>query len=64
MSEESEFSEDINVGWIQWFCGLEDHLFFCEVNEDFIKNDFNLYGLKKRVNKYAYPFPHAEKHSK
>lgn len=29
MSEESEFSEDINVGWIQWFCGLEDHLFFC-----------------------------------
>jgi casein kinase II subunit beta len=53
MSEESEFSEDINVGWILWFCGLEDHFFFCEINEDYIKNEFNLYGLKKRVNKYA-----------
>ena len=52
MSEESEFSEDVNVGWIQWFCGLEDHTFFCEINEDFIKNEFNLYGLKKRDNKY------------
>lgn len=39
---------------MQWFCGLEDHLFFCEINEEFIKNEFNLYGLKKRVNKYAY----------
>lgn len=40
------------MGWIQWFCGLEDHYFFCEVNDDFIKNEFNLYGLKNRVTKY------------
>jgi casein kinase II subunit beta len=59
MSEESEFSEDVSVGWIQWFTGLEDHLFFCEVTEDFIKNEFNLYGLRKRVNKFKYPLPHA-----
>lgn len=64
MSEESEFSEDVNVGWIQWFCGLEDHLFFCEVNEDFIKNEFNLYGLKKRVTRYQYSFNHSEMPSK
>ena len=49
MSEESEFSDDENVGWIQWFCSLEDHQFFCEVNDYFIKDERNLYGLKGQV---------------
>lgn len=52
------------MGWIQWFCGLEDHYFFCEVNDDFIKNDFNLYGLKNRVTKYKYLSKHSAKPSK
>lgn len=33
MSEESDFSDDSPVGWIQWFCSLEDHQFFCEISE-------------------------------
>lgn len=49
-------SDDSNnvseAGWIQWFCGLEDHKFFCEVDTDFIKDNFNLYGLKKFFNRY------------
>jgi casein kinase II subunit beta len=52
------------VGWIQWFCGLDDHLFFCEINEEYIKNEFNLYGLKKRVNRYAYACGDAARRSR
>jgi hypothetical protein len=29
MSEESDFSDDGPIGWIQWFCSLEDHQFLC-----------------------------------
>lgn len=47
--EDSQYSEG---GWIQWFCGLEDHNFFCEIDEEFIKDNFNLYGLKQRFNHY------------
>ena len=32
MSEESDFSDDSPTTWIQWFCGLDDHQFFCEIN--------------------------------
>jgi len=45
MSEDSQFSEE--GGWIQWFCSLEDHFFFCEVDADYIKDSFNLYGTIK-----------------
>ena len=34
------------VGWIRWFCSLEGHEFLVEVDEDFIKDQFNLYGLQ------------------
>ena len=34
-------------GWIKWFCSLEGHDFLVEVEEDFVKDSFNLYGLKK-----------------
>jgi hypothetical protein len=38
-------------GWIQWFCSLEGHEFLVEIDEDFIKDGFNLYGLKKKMTK-------------
>eukprot|EP00826_Nyctotherus_ovalis_P051783 TRINITY_DN6489_c0_g1_i5.p1 TRINITY_DN6489_c0_g1~~TRINITY_DN6489_c0_g1_i5.p1 ORF type:complete len:219 (+),score=52.19 TRINITY_DN6489_c0_g1_i5:34-690(+) len=44
---ESEYS------WINWFCDLEGHEFFCEVDEDFINDNFNLYGLRPLVPKYS-----------
>ncbi|CAD8167973.1 unnamed protein product [Paramecium pentaurelia] len=34
-------------GWIKWYCNLEDHHFFCEIDEFFIADQFNLYGLKQ-----------------
>lgn len=40
--EDSEF----DGGWISWFCNLEGHDFFVEVDQDYITDSFNLYGIK------------------
>ena len=48
-SDASDFSEG---GWIHWFCNLDDHSFFCKVDIDYIKDSFNLYGLKKLFSHY------------
>ena len=34
------------MGWIQWFCSLEGHEFLVDIDEDFLKDPFNLYGLQ------------------
>lgn len=47
---DSESSSD--SGWISWFCDLEGHEFFVEVDADYIKDTFNLYGLRERISKY------------
>lgn len=48
---------DENVGpggWIQWFCSLEGHDFLVEIEEEYIRDQFNLYGLKKRFKTDRY----------
>ena len=39
-------------GWINWFCDIEGHDFFVEVDVDFIQDSFNLYGLKQLIPRY------------
>ncbi|CAG9328304.1 unnamed protein product [Blepharisma stoltei] len=52
-SDQEEEDVDISEeGWIQWFCSLEGHEFFCEVDEEFIQDNFNLYGLKEKFAQY------------
>lgn len=45
--------EDISSdNWITWFCEIEGHEFFVEVDEEFIRESFNLYGLKDKFENY------------
>jgi len=40
------------ISWITWYCSLPGHEFFIEVPEEFIEDEFNLYGLRAIVPMY------------
>lgn len=46
---DSSSSEEGDDSWISWFCALEGHEMFCEVERGYIEDGFNLYGLRHWV---------------
>jgi casein kinase II subunit beta len=51
MYEEDDSASD--PGWISWFCDLEGHEYFVEVDVEYIRDTFNLHGIKERIQYYT-----------
>ena len=50
--EENEEAEEIS--WIEWFCSLEGNEFLVEIDESFLREPLNSYGLKSKINSYHF----------
>eukprot|EP00392_Amoebophrya_sp_AT5.2_P011839 g11929.t1 len=50
----SDAGSEPQLGWISWFCSVPSHELFCEVDEDYIRDNFNLYGLRNRLQYYEH----------
>lgn len=52
-SDDNEVYSDLSDGgWIQWFCQMEGNEFFVEIDEEFLRNKWNIYGINKIVKNY------------
>jgi casein kinase II subunit beta len=47
-------AEDAEFGWINYFLTLKGNEFFCQVDEDYIHDNFNLTGLANQVPYYDF----------
>jgi casein kinase II subunit beta len=50
----SSFESDGDIGWVSYFLTLKGNEFFCQVDEEYINDNFNLTGLATQVPYYEY----------
>ena len=50
----SDTVSEADETWISWFVGLRGNHYFCEVDEEFIQDNFNLSGLSTMVSQPIY----------
>jgi casein kinase II subunit beta len=50
----SDFQSDEDYAWIPWFISLKGNEFFCEVDDAFVQDGFNLTGLNSQIPYYDY----------
>ncbi|KAJ6237296.1 casein kinase ii subunit beta [Anaeramoeba flamelloides] len=53
-TEQQDSSSSEHITWPEWFCDLDNHEFFCEIEDEYLMDDFNFYGLKKYFKNYPF----------
>ena len=46
---DEEVPEAEDFGWISWYWSLENHQFMAEIEEEYVRDSFNLYGLRQKI---------------
>lgn len=46
--EHVELEGTTEGGWIQWYCTLEGNDFLVEIEEDYLRDASNLFGIKQK----------------
>ncbi|CAH6722244.1 casein kinase II subunit beta' [[Candida] jaroonii] len=49
----TDSSSDFTEYWIDLFLGIKGHEYFCDIDEDYIRDKFNLTGLNQEVSKLS-----------
>lgn len=50
----SETDSDYTSYWRDWFISTRGHEYFCEIDEEYLTDRFNLTGLQQEVQYYQY----------